>query len=264
MTPKQWLDETASRLEAAGIQSARLDAYVLLETMLQRDRASLTIDTETIIPTDVVDALEVQVNRRIAREPVAYIIGKREFFGLDFNITSDVLVPRPETEVIVERAILCPINGTVLDMGTGSGAIAVALGHHRPDLAIVASDVSMAALKVARNNAKTLNTSNVEFVESDLFTNIDQKFDAILANLPYVPDGDARQPEIKHEPSVALFSGNDGLDHYRRLATQYASHIKPGGILIIECEPTQKDTLAELFKPANINSLSNYVCLIEG
>jgi len=187
-----------------------------------------------------VNAAHAVFVRRRAGEPVAYILGEREFYGLMFAVTPAVLIPRPETELLVDLAIerlaRLPQGGTLLDVGTGSGAIAVAIAHARPDATVWASDISPAALAVARANAQRHGV-NIRFVQSDLLAGFpEQRFDIIASNPPYIAEGDPHLSagDLRFEPPGALASGSDGLALIRRLAADAPSHLTPGGWLLLE------------------------------
>jgi release factor glutamine methyltransferase len=181
--------------------------------------------------------------RRANREPLVHITGTREFYGLDMEITPDVLTPRVETEQMVEWAIkYAPKDSRLIDIGTGSGAIAIAIAKHRPDLHITATDISERELAVARRNATQHNTK-IDLIEADLWDKVDGKFDTIVTNLPYLSDDADLMPEVKREPAVALFGGPDGLDLYRRFLAALPDHLSPGGYLFTECDPWQHEAL---------------------
>jgi release factor glutamine methyltransferase len=220
------LREGIARLAAAGVSTPRLDAEILLAEALDpgvADRARLIIDRDEPVPGPGAARFEEMLARRAAREPVAYILGRREFRRITLMVDRRVLIPRPETELLVEVGLeLAPADelaagGAVLDVGTGSGAVALALASERPDLRVRGIDVSPEAVAVARENARALGLS-LEFSVADLFDG--EPCDAVLANLPYVPRADARglAPEItRYEPALALYGGADGLGVVRRL-----------------------------------------------
>ncbi|HEX4010592.1 MAG TPA: peptide chain release factor N(5)-glutamine methyltransferase [Solirubrobacteraceae bacterium] len=206
------------RLAASGCESPRLDAELLAAEVLNPahpNRGRLVIDRDAPMPADAAEGYERLLVRREAREPVAYILGRRDFRHLTLAVDPRVLIPRPETELLVEVGLSLPAGARVLDIGTGSGAVALALADERPELVVRGTDVSEGALAVARANARRLGLA-VGFARADLLD--DDPADAVLANLPYVPLGAPLAPEItRFEPAGALFAGADGLDVVRRL-----------------------------------------------
>jgi len=217
-TVRDALDSALIALTAAGIDTARLDAEVLLAAAMGVDRAVLIADPGRGIEPPAARAFQEFARRRTQREPVAYILGRRGFRRLELDVDRRVLIPRPETEHVVEAALELPRGARVVDVGTGSGAIALALADERPDLRVVATDTSAGALAVARANAARLGL-DVEFLEGDLLEPVSGPIDAVVANPPYIESGTDLAPEIaRYEPGMALFGGADGLDLYRRLA----------------------------------------------
>jgi len=220
------LQGAITAIAAAGCETPRLDAEVLLAHVLGVPRERLLLDRGLTVAGPAVRAFQAAVRRRaVEREPVAYIVGTRGFRGIELAVDPRALVPRPETELLVETALALPHAARVLDVGTGSGAVALALKHERPDLAVSASDVSGEALALAGANAQRLGL-DVGFLRADLLDGITAEFEAVLANLPYVPEPDraALAPEIvRHEPPGALFAGADGLDAIRALTRQLAA-----------------------------------------
>jgi release factor glutamine methyltransferase len=212
------LDSALIALTAAGIQTPRLDAEVLLAAAMGVDRAALIADPDQGIEPAAARTFQEFARRRTAREPVAYILGRRGFRRLELKVDPRVLIPRPETEHVVEAALDLPHGARVVDIGTGSGAIALALADERPDLRVMGTDVSADALAVARANARRLGLE-VEWLQGDLLEPVPGPVDAVVANPPYIESGTNLAPEIaRFEPDVALFGGTDGLDVYRRLA----------------------------------------------
>jgi release factor glutamine methyltransferase len=225
------LEGAITAIGAAGCETPRLDAELLLAHVLDVARERLLIDRELIVAGAAVRAFQDAVRRRaVEREPVAYIVGARHFRQLELDVDPRVLVPRPESELLVEWALALTPGARVLDVGTGSGAIALALKHERPDLEVLASDASAAALEVARANATRLGL-DVSFIQADLLDGAPDELDAVVANLPYVATGERATlaPEItRHEPPAALFAGADGLDAIRALAAQLATRERIG------------------------------------
>jgi len=217
---REALDSAVVALSAAGVDTPRLDAEVLLAHALGVERTALVVDRDLRVEGPAVRAFQDAVRRRsVGREPVAYITGVKGFRHIDLHVDGRVLIPRPETETLVEAALDLPRGARVIDVGTGSGAVALALKDERPDLDVTGTDASPGALAVARANAARLGL-DVRFREADLLDGAGE-VDAVLSNPPYVEDGAPLQPEIeRHEPPVALYAGADGLAVIRRLATQ--------------------------------------------
>ena len=202
-------------LEAAGCDTPRLDAELLAAAALGLTRERLLLDRDRRLDPRALDRFEALLTRRAAREPVAYILGRKAFRHISLAVDRRVLIPRPETELLVEVGLTLSVGAAVVDVGTGSGAVALALKDERSDVAVSGTDVSADALAVARSNALRLGL-DVRLIHADLLDHLE--YDAILANLPYVPDGLVLEPEIAaYEPPEALFAGADGLDVIRRL-----------------------------------------------
>ena len=209
-----------ARLEAAGVDTPRLDAELLLAEVLHTDRAELFMRAAQAVDPAAMERFESLLGRRAAREPVAYILGRRAFRHIELAVDRRVLIPRPETEMLVDVGLGLAAGAAVIDVGTGSGAVALALKQERPDLGVVGCDVDVGALAVARENAVRLGL-DVRFAEADLLDGVGGRIDAVLANLPYVAEGAPLAPEITlYEPAGALYAGVDGLDVIRRLVTQ--------------------------------------------
>lgn len=215
------LSDAAARLAAAELDTPRLDAELLLAEVLQGDRARLVRDADVIVDADALAAFDALVARRESREPVAYLLGRRGFRRIELAVDSRVLIPRPETELLVEAALTLPHGARVADVGTGSGAVALALADERPDLALTGIDVSAEALGLAQGNAARL-ALEVRFVHADLLD--DGDYDAVVANLPYVAvSGPALPVDVgEFEPATALYAGPDGLSQITRLVQRLA------------------------------------------
>ncbi|MCH8980034.1 MAG: peptide chain release factor N(5)-glutamine methyltransferase [Armatimonadetes bacterium] len=248
MTLSQQIDRAAQALAESGIESARLDAQVLAAHALGQDRSYVLAHGADELDLPHFDQL---VDRRAEREPLAYILGWREFYGRRFVVTPEVLVPRQETETLIDHVLAPAAALTILDVGTGSGCIAVTLALEMPKAKVTAVDVSEPALKVARSNAETLG-AGVEFLQSDLLVGVpDREFDLVVSNPPYVASDDELMPEVRgHEPHIALFAGVDGLDVYRRLASEAPRAMKPGGRLVIELGDGAADAVQDVFLAA--------------
>ncbi len=241
------------RLQEAGVDTAALDAELLLAHALQVDRTWVLAHENELLPSELIARFDELVARRAAREPLAYLTGQRWFFDFQLRVTPDVLVPRPETEELVERALhwLRAIShALVADVGTGSGAIALAVAKHAPSVHVYATDISVKALRVAHENAERLGlTSAITFLHGDLLTPLPQPVDLILANLPYVAEVERAHlmPEVgEYEPPEALFSGPEGLDHIVRLLDQAPSYVRQGGCIILEIGDKQGAKVARM------------------
>jgi release factor glutamine methyltransferase len=234
---------------AAVSDSALLDAEVLLAFATGRTRSSLLAFPERSVTLAEAERFEALVARRARGEPVAYLRGVKEFFSLEFRVTPDVLIPRADTELLVAAALehLEPLAApAVLDAGTGSGAIAVAIKHVRPDAVVTAVDVSHAALAMARANAAS-HRLDVRCVESSWFDALGgERFDAIVCNPPYIRAGDPALDALRFEPRHALAAGEDGLDAFRAVLARAAEHLMPRGVLLFEHGYDQRAALAAL------------------
>lgn len=237
------LQAATRRIQAGGVDAARLTAEVLLAHVLGLGRAQVLARAERVLTDPELARLQDLVERAATGEPLAYLIGRREFFGLDFEVNADVLVPRPETELLVELALsrLSAEPAHVIDVGTGSGIIAVTLAVRRPALRVTAIDLSSAALVVARRNAERHGVADrVRFCVQDLLDPAPEPADLICANLPYIPSRDVDELDVSvHEPRLALDGGPDGLDLIRRLLAQAPAVLKPGAGLLLEIEARQ-------------------------
>ena len=248
---REALDSALVALDASGVDTPRLDAELLLAHALGVDRAALYTDRDLEVAGPASRRFAELVARRArGREPVAYLLGRRGFRHLEIEVDPRVLVPRPETELLVEVGLALPHGASVVDVGTGSGAVALALKHERPDLTVTGTDGSAGALAVARANAERLGL-DVELARTDLF---DGAPDAVLANPPYVAEGDELPPDVaRHEPAGALFAGADGLAVIRRLVARSAE--AGVGLLAVEVGAGQADSVAALASAAAFGSV---------
>jgi len=241
------LDDATERLTAVS-DSARLDAELLLARAIDMPRSYLFAHPEEVLDELAVARFEAAIERRLAGEPMAYITGVREFWSLELMVTPATLVPRPETELLVDlalREIPRRAEWAILDLGTGSGAIAIAIARERPLARVTATDISAAALDVARQNARQLEIPNIEFLEGDWTAPVSgRRFDVIVSNPPYVRSDDAALEALHREPRSALAAGADGLDAIRTLARDCGALLEPGGALLIEHGAEQRDGVA--------------------
>lgn len=242
-----FLATAQNELEAAGLDSARLDSLLILEHVTRKNRAHLLAHPETEITTEQQIRLDEVLARRLKHEPLAYIFGRVEFYGRTFSVNSDVLVPRPESENIITLLKEYRDVPTIIDIGTGSGALAITAALEKPRAEVVAIDIDPHCLKVARKNADQLD-AYVTFLEGDLLRSEDlemyQSPIFILANLPYVPDNYAINQAAKHEPKLALFAGRDGLDMYRIMFDQLSEYEDMEIIVLTESLEIQHKVLA--------------------
>lgn len=268
----------AQRLGGAGVDSPRLDAEVLLGHVLNMTRAQLYAHADQRLTDDQRRRFELLVGRRCQREPVAYLIGRKAFYGLDLLVTPQVLIPRPETELLVDLALdairhrqAASRNGTtptvtVADIGTGSGAVALAIAANSVHTDVVATDISAAALDVAQENARRLGLQDrVRFVQGHLLEPLSHPVDLIIANLPYVAESEwpTLAPDIvNYEPSLALAGGLDGLTLIRELLAQAPQRLRPGGSVFLEIGSGQGAAVARLaanaFPEAYVEVLTDY------
>ena len=245
---RETIRQTHQSLEAADIPDARLEAEVMVMTVMRMTRQNIFAEQESEVPGNVAQDLAGNVAQRLERIPLAYILGFREFYGINVVVTPDVLIPRPETEGIVEHTLFMALMGmetrelTIADVGTGSGAIAVNLAIHLPAARIYAVDFSEPALDVAAYNIRAHAVADrVRLGHGDLLEPLTEPVDLIVANLPYIPTDrlPTLQPEVQHEPQLALDGGPDGLDLVRRLMAQAPDKLNSPGIILLELDPEQ-------------------------
>lgn len=249
--------------------SARLEAQCLLQHVLGKPRAWLLAHSETALSPEQQAEYEALLRRRVQGEPIAYILGEREFYGLNFKVTPATLIPRPETELLVDLALqrLPPGRAArVLDLGTGSGAIALSIAHARPDAEVWGCDLSAEALRVAGENAQRLRLDNVRLVQSDWFGALAaMRFDLIVSNPPYIAEGDPHlsQGDLRFEPPRALASGQDGLRDIRHLASEGRHFLAPAGWLLFEHGYDQAARVRDLLQKTGYRNVFSALDLAE-
>lgn len=251
MTIREAIRAATARLERAGVPNADYDAAVMLAHVLGEDALMMRLNNHRTLDAEKLAAYEAMIARRETREPMQYILGETGFMGLVFHVAPVVLCPRPDTEILCEEALRRIGPGMrVLDIGTGSGALAVSIARHVPHAQVTAVDVSDAALAIAKDNARR-NGANVRFVKSDCFAALEgEMFDMIVSNPPYISSEEMVQlmPEVRMEPELALFGGEDGLDFYRRISREAGEYLNEGGVLIFEIGWKQKDDVVQLLR----------------
>ena len=253
------LKAASERLSAAQIDNPRLDSEILLAHVLNCRRLSLYVDSQRILPLDSILKFNELINQRLNGLPVAYIVGSKDFFGLNFAVNQNVLIPRPETEILAEyvgeylRGLDCDVN--FADLGTGSGAIAISILKFVKNSRAAAVDISAEALEVAKFNASKFYVDDrIKFYCGDLFAPLEgQKFNAIVSNPPYIPTSELKtlQTEVKREPQAALDGGEDGLRFYRRIISDAPRFLASGGLLAVEIGINQSSAVKNLFAQAN-------------
>ncbi len=254
------LDSVRARLNEKGIESAFLDARLILAEALELSQIQLVTHNNDEIKDNELHIIEEYTKRRLKGEPMQYILGRCEFMGLELHVDRSTLIPRPDTENVVEAAINIIRERkykTVLDIGTGSGAIAVSIGKYT-DAHVTALDISAAALDVAKGNAEN-NNVNVRFIKSDLFENITESYDMIVSNPPYIERANIATLDIQvkdYEPVSALDGGEDGLDFYRKIIASSPRFLKKGGCIIFEIGYNQGYALCNLLKKSNFVNIS--------
>ena len=260
---------TATQLKAQvfDAETAKLEAQLLLQYALNVNCAWLIAHENDALQANIHEAYRALVNRRVNGEPIAYILGGREFYGLNLKVTPATLIPRPDTETLIDAALAkIPLqkNLTICDLGTGSGAIALAIAKHRPQAFVLALDASQAALDIAIENAQSLAITNIKFIISDWFSALSQKndmqkFDVIVSNPPYIEQNDTHlsQGDLRFEPISALASGQDGLDDIRKIICQAPQHLNLHGCLLLEHGYNQATRVADLLKQAGFSQISH-------
>jgi len=252
-----------STLISATAFLSTMEAQLLLQHVLNANRAWLIAHENDALEANTHAEFEALLKRRLNGEPIAYILGYREFYGLKLKVTPDTLIPRPDTETLVETALgKIPQNQAckILDLGTGTGAIALAIAQHRPHAFVMATDASEKALNIAKENAKNLGINNIEFMQSDWFGALqNQTFDLIVSNPPYIEENDAhlKQGDLRYEPISALASGIDGLNDIKQIISAAPKHLNPHGYLLLEHGYNQAKSVAALMTQAGFTEISH-------
>lgn len=258
MTYREAVEFGTKCLTDAGVPDAALDAWYLLQMVCKIERSYYYVHGEEDITQDAQKEYEIAVQKRAEHIPLQYIIGEQEFMWLRFKVNSNVLIPRQDTETLVEQVLKIVKPGMkVLDLCTGSGCVLISVLKNAPELTGMGSDISKAALLVAKENAK-LHEVDAEWVRSDLFDNITETFDVIMANPPYIPTGEilSLMPEVRDfEPENALDGGADGLDFYRKIAGQVKDYLNPGGYVYMEIGYDQGEAVSELMRNAGFTEV---------
>lgn len=258
MTYREAVEFGTKCLTDAGVPDAALDAWYLLQMVCKIERSYYYVHVEEDITQDAQKEYEIAVQKRAEHIPLQYIIGEQEFMGLRFKVNFNVLIPRQDTETLVEQVLKIVKPGMkVLDLCTGSGCVLISVLKNAPELTGMGSDISKTALLVAKENAK-LHEVDAEWVRSDLFDNITETFDVIMANPPYIPTGEilSLMPEVRDfEPENALDGGADGLDFYRKIAGQVKDYLNPGGYVYMEIGYDQGEAVSELMRNAGFTEV---------
>lgn len=247
---EQWLNAAAIQLKQADVASARLDTELLAGWVLGQNRTWLHAHPDHKLTPTQHQKLMHALARRRAHEPLAYITGSKEFYGRDFMVDKDTLVPRPESEAFLELVANFPGDPVLIDIGTGSGILAITAVLEHPSWSATATDVNPRTLKVARANAQKLGAQNLVFKQQNLLVNDASHYDIVMANLPYVPATLAAKPDLSHEPPGALFAGKDGLDTYRALFQQLAERSDQPTAVLTESLLSQHGEMTILAKAA--------------
>lgn len=243
MDMKSELQKATLSLASAGIPTSKLDAELLLAYVIKKQRSWIIAHSDERLDPSTQTSYRDVISKRLERQPVAYIIGSKEFYGREFVVTPDVLIPRPETEMFIKlaRKYLGDQNSIGLDVGTGSGALGITLALELPNLKMSLTDIDQIALNIAKQNAERLGAPITSFIKSNLFESIgSDRYDLIVANLPYVDHSWERSPETDHEPGIALFATDNGLEIIKKCIQTVQGSLNHNGYLMLESDPTQQ------------------------
>ena len=255
MKLKEVLADTAIKLSRSGIEGAARDARILTAYALGTPISELSLKVDELVSDQIISELEKLILRRINREPVSKILGRREFWGRSFSISENVLDPRADTETLIDFVIEKPVK-SVLELGTGSGAIAITLACEWKEVQVTAIDISEDALSLAKLNAENFNVQNkIHFLKSDWFETVRGSFDLIISNPPYI--GLVEQDEIaaeviKYDPEIALFAGRDGLEAYKRIIPNLAKFLNPDGLVVLETGASQSNQVKNMMNAVGL------------
>lgn len=267
---KDWVSDASAKLCSVGISSAKLDAELILAAIIKKDRTFLHGHADETIDAKCLKQANKYLNRRINHEPLAYILGYKEFFGHEFIVSPKTLIPRPESEDLIEILNELPItdlsnpNPRLVDIGTGSGCLGISAKLTYPQLEVTLADIDLGALKIASKNARKLG-AKVKIIKSDLIKNYNDTPDIIVANLPYVDRKWLRSPETDFEPSLAIFSSDNGLYLIKKLISSASQLLSPGKYLIIEADPRQHSELTNYANKKSFETIlrRNYVLVFK-
>lgn len=262
MRVRELLRDAVRRLAASGSPDPEADAAWLMSDALRVSRGALPMRMDEELSGEPLLWFQAALSRRAEGEPLQYVEGFAWFYGRKFLVDERVLIPRPDTETLLEAALLTLTGGMrALDLCTGSGILAVSMKLERPDAAVIATDISQDALAVARENARRLGAA-VDFHLGDLFGAVSGAFDLIVCNPPYLSEGDmaSLQREVRREPALALYGGADGLDFYRRIASELPDRLNPGGAALFEVGTSQAGAVSELLAPIGATKIIKDLC----
>ncbi len=266
-TVKKWLNNAASLLQSKGFDTN--EAEILLGFVLQLAKADILAHPEQELTNEQNTQAEKLLQRRLANEPIAYIIGQKDFYGRTFKVTPNVLIPRPDSEIIIDEAkkfLAGKTSASVLDVGTGSGCLIITIALETQNkFHYYATDISPQALSIAQQNAVNFNLTTINWHSSNLLQSVpSQKFDLIIANLPYLTGEQMQEPSIQSEPELALYGGKQGLHYYQQLLSQLPPYLANGSVILFEIDPSQEHLLDEDIKAVFPTAVIEYITDLSG